>query len=174
MKRRLWGGVLLSILLVPVSSLLGLWPAMTTAGVDTGNGWTTFREVWAANFWGDLVFTLGTIAAACGTVWFGKIFWDVGRKKSSWLISAPLSFFSQWVVYWLSASLTLNAGFFGPVHFLQFSFQPGGDTFLFVLSWGIPGLAFAAMAAPIAGLLLFGTSSKGADDAAAPPQNANG
>ncbi len=43
-------------LTVPLSSLLGLARAME----ETGAG--TFWDVWAANLWGDLVFTAGTVA----------------------------------------------------------------------------------------------------------------
>ncbi len=127
-------------LTVPLSSLLGLARAME----ETGAG--TFWDVWAANLWGDLVFTAGTVATGWAVT---RLVAGTGslQGKGALAVAVPASFLLHWAVYAFSWTLTGNAfGDGGEFFFIQV------DGFLeswqFTWEWGWPGLAAMAFVSP--------------------------
>jgi hypothetical protein len=132
--------VLLLALAVPASSLLGLLRPM----LEEGN-LRVFGQVWAANAWGDLVFTAGTIAASWVVArWIARTPED--RRGDRLAFAAIGAFVLHWAVYAVAWTLTGWAysghGFWG-VHLGGFP-----DAWMFTLQWGWPGLAAMAIAGP--------------------------
>jgi hypothetical protein len=98
-----------------------------------------FAVVWAANLWGDLLFTIGTVAAFVGA-------WRIGVRTHP-AVGAVAGFVLHWVVYAASFAITGVAmseesdGFFG--------LRAGNpaESAALVLQVGWPGLVADAVAA---------------------------
>src|SRR5688572_4821052 len=119
--RRWLGNRLLLIAFVPISSLLGLARPMKEVGGRV------FIDVWVANFWGDLVFTAGTIAAglAVGLLVSRALKVPDPSRTGLLIASVGLSFVLHWAVYALSWSIT-STGLFREAslrNFFSFDFQ---------------------------------------------------
>lgn len=141
-ERRLWAALLL-VLFVPASSLLGL--ARPMAELDGG----LFLDIWRANLWGDLAFTLGTVAAGAATGRLVAWAWRDPARRPAALAAVPLSLALHWAVYALAWSFT------GPSDgFWSWSFAPEAGVWRFTWDWGWPGLLFCACAAPVAAFAL--------------------
>lgn len=171
-----WFGVVLLLAFVPASSLLGLVRPMTDEPVD--DGWQVFGDVWSANFWGDMTFVVGTVAA--GTlvammVGFASRAGRPTRQRVLLLVACvAASVLLHWAVYAFSWSLTIHP-YLDDTFGEQDGFESDHDTgfwswdwdmmysepllglenaWTFTWCWGWAGLVFAGLAGPLGAWLL--------------------
>jgi len=117
---------------VAVSSYLGL--AGRFFFVDPVGGIEFMGGIWSDSITADLVFTAGTLLA-------GISCWHLAREHAWW--SALVGALAHWLVYIVSfLLLDESRGDAG-------AFDLAGAAW-FVASWGFVGLAFAALAPPLA------------------------
>lgn len=146
-RRRAW----LLLALVPASSVLGLGRAMVETSPDT------FVEVWAANFWGDLVFVVGTLLVSNTT--FVLMHRTQSRKRAVGL-AIPVTFLLHWAVYAASWSLTGPVLFDGSGDFWGLAAVGFPAALRFTFEWGWPGLvAMAALVPAVAARVLWPADS---------------
>jgi hypothetical protein len=141
----------LAIAFVPVSSVLGLLRPM----LEHGGDW--FGKVWGANLFGDIVFTLGTVAAVLGTAGIMRRVAMVSAGSAPWTtlgVGVAASFILHWAVYAFAWSFTFGSIADSAAHpFLDFTFSMAGtqgNAWVFTFQQGWIGLLFAALAAPLA------------------------
>lgn len=135
---------------IGASSLLGLARPMWELGADT------FRGVWSANLWGDVVFVLATAFAAWGIWRFVQL--CSGQPIMTALPAvACLAFFATWATYALSWGFTVQSFADQAKHpFTSLGFEFSGspeapfdsNVVTFTLQWGWVGLVAAAIAGP--------------------------
>lgn len=117
---------------VLVSSLLGLSGPLLVMSPLGALGF--MGQVWGASVTADAVFTLGSVGAACAA-------YVLARRST--LLSVLAGAALHWLVYF--ASFLLLPGF------LKSGVNAGTlwQAFVFVGSWGITGLVFAALTPPL-------------------------
>ncbi len=165
--RRAVAVAVLLLVLVPISSLLGLLRPVVDDELD--QDWGLFGDVWQANFWGDLVFTVGTIASGLLAGWLAV---RGSRGPGAWrdlALAIAASFLAHWLVYAFAWSFTITlldeAPRFWGAGFRMFYDEPLVDSetaWGFVMEWGWPGLVFAAVSCPAAAWFLAGRNTAGA------------
>lgn len=127
---------------VALSSLLGLsW------GVgwldDPAGAFATMGLFWSASPAADLLFVMGSAAAAVGAFLLAR------RGHVGGAIATGLG--ATWLTYWLGFEAVLAAtdrALPGDAHFLM---EIGGGAFLFVAWVGVAGILFAGLAPVVAG-----------------------
>lgn len=153
-----WLGIALLLAFVPISSVLGLARPMVDDEVD--GGWGLFADVWEANFWGDLVFTLGTIGAGLAVAWLVMTALRSDKQVPLALLAVAASFVLHWAVYafsWSFTGATDDGDAFFAWHFEMLYDDSGwehGSAWGFTWTWGWPGLVFAAIAGPLGAWLV--------------------
>lgn len=147
-------------LTVPLSSLLGLAPAMGVGGPEM------FPAVWSANLWGDLAFAAGTVAA---TVAVARVMDRVqpGRRGLAFAAGVPVAFLLHWAAYAVAWTLTF-ASFGEDAPFLAVQPVGFGEALVFTVQWGWMGLAVMSLASPGLALWALARDDK-ARSAAEPP-----
>jgi hypothetical protein len=137
--------VLFGVLAVPVSSALGLLHPMMELGGEV------FLEVWSANLWGSLLFTIGTFGSFLLVVVFVFALWQNLQPGMQWLgviAAIPVALFSSWAVYALSWGLTGVSYDDSMYGFLVFS-PDWGESWGFVWEWGLVGIFVMALLKPV-------------------------
>jgi hypothetical protein len=178
------------------SSLLGLTRPMVDDPVD--GGWSIFTDVWGANFWGDVTFTLGTMAVVLGTAYLvRRSFTDTGARR--WILLGVAivgGLLFHWAVYAFSWSMSAN----GTIHNYLEGENGSGATgeeppsfwgwewdmmydepllglksaWTFTWCWGWAGLILTSLVVPALAWTILWRQSLGAVSAAKGPQAPTG
>ncbi len=127
---------MLALLIVPISSILGLSRAMAEL-----EGWDTFAGVWEANFWGDLVFVVGTVGATVAAWAVAAWGWN-GPDKRLAVLALPGAFVLHWFTYATAWSLT-NSPAWESAPFWAFEMAGWGEAWGYTWEWGYWGLLMA-------------------------------
>jgi hypothetical protein len=139
---RAWGPY--AALAIPVSSLLGLMRAMLAEGAHI------WLAVWAANFWADLLFAVGTAGAVLATAYVAY----TSRTAMRFVSAVVLGFLLHAFLYMASFGLASTAGplvrDFASFHLADADLSDAGE----IVWYGLPGLVTMAFAGPLLGLYL--------------------